>query len=75
MSESEEKHLRLSVKQLIYGSLNGMRIRVLAAAIHTPGRNAGLLEKAACWELDLRNCGAITGRGLLLTAERRIEEM
>ena len=26
-SEPEEKHLRLRVKQLIYGSLNGMRIR------------------------------------------------
>ena len=25
--ESEEKHLRLGVKQLICGSLNGMRIR------------------------------------------------
>ena len=27
MSESEEKHLRLRVKQLISGSLNGIRIR------------------------------------------------
>ena len=27
LSESEEKHLRLRVKQLIWGSLNGMRIR------------------------------------------------
>ena len=27
MSESEEKHLRLTVKELICGSLNGMRIR------------------------------------------------
>ena len=27
MSESEEKHLKLRVKQLICGSLNGMRIR------------------------------------------------
>ena len=26
-TESEEKHLRLRVKQLIYGSLNRMRIR------------------------------------------------
>ena len=26
-TESEEKHLRLRVKQLICGSLNGMRIR------------------------------------------------
>ena len=27
LPESEEKHLRLRVKQLIYGSLNGMSIR------------------------------------------------
>ena len=27
LSESEEKHLRLKVKQLICGSLNGTRIR------------------------------------------------
>ena len=27
LSESKEKHLRLRVKQLICGSLNGMRIR------------------------------------------------
>ena len=27
LSESEEKHLRLRVKQLICGGLNGMRIR------------------------------------------------
>ena len=27
LSESEEKHLRLRVKQLIYGSLNGMGLR------------------------------------------------
>ena len=27
LTESEEKHLRLRVKQLICGSLNGMRIR------------------------------------------------
>ena len=29
LSESEKKHLRLRVKQLICGSLNGMRIRQL----------------------------------------------
>ena len=27
VTESEEKHLRLRVKQLVCGSLNGMRIR------------------------------------------------
>ena len=33
-----------------------------------PGRGSG-------WELELRDCWAITGQGLLLTAERWIEEM
>ena len=44
--ESEEKHLRLRVKQLICSKLKGMRIRVLAAAIHTLDRDAGPLEDA-----------------------------
>ena len=48
LSESEEKHLRLRVKQLICGSLNGMRIRqFLAAAIHAQDRDEGPLEGAA----------------------------
>ena len=43
LSESEEKHLRLRVKQLICGSLNGMRIRqsLPQPYIHTLDRNAG----------------------------------
>ena len=45
LSESEEKHLRLRVKQLICGSLNGIENQtVLAAAIHTPDRNASHLK-------------------------------
>ena len=36
MSESEEKHLRLRVKQLICGSLNGMRIRQALMQPHVP---------------------------------------
>ena len=49
LSESEEKQLRLRVKQLICGSLNGMRIRESFPQlyIHTPGRDAGPLEGAA----------------------------
>ena len=35
-SESEEKHLRLRVKQLTYGSLNGMRIRQYLPQPHIP---------------------------------------
>ena len=39
LSESEEKHLRLRGKQLICGSLNGMRIRqsLLQPYIHWTG--------------------------------------
>ena len=36
LSESEEKHLRLTVKQLICGSLNGMRIRQSLAQSYIP---------------------------------------
>ena len=45
---------------------------VLAAAIHTPDRDAGPLEG---WELEFRDCGAIPGQGLLWTAERQIKRM
>ena len=36
LSESEEKHLRLRVKQLISGSLNGMRNRQSLPPPYTP---------------------------------------
>ena len=47
---------------------------VLATAIHplqehvSPGRHSG-------WKLEFRDCGATPGRGLLVTAERRMEGM
>ena len=59
----------------------------LATAIHTPdrhvdslegifqGRFLGFLGNPIGWELEVRDCGAIPGRGLLLTAERQIEGM
>ena len=55
LSESEEKHLRLRVRQQICGSLNGMRITVLATAIHTPDRDTGPLEGTATgtWSLGI----------------------
>ena len=37
LSESEEKHLRLRVKQLTCGSLNGMRIRQSLPQSYIPG--------------------------------------
>ena len=36
LSESEEKHFRLGVKQLICGSLNGMRISQSLPQPYTP---------------------------------------
>ena len=72
LSESEKKHLRLRVKQLICGSLIGMRIRQSLPyawqECGSPGRGSG-------WELEFSNCGAIPVRGLLLTVERQIEGM
>jgi len=67
LSESEEKHLRLRVKQLTCDSLNGMRIRQSLLQPYicqagTPGRSNG-------WELEFRDYGAIPGQGLLLTVE------
>ena len=45
---------------------------VLAAAIHTPDRDAGSHSR---WELEFRDCGAIPQQGLLLIVERPIEGM
>ena len=54
---TEEKHLRQTVRQLIYDNLNGMRITqtILAAAIHTPDRDASPLEGAVTgsWSLGI----------------------
>ena len=55
LSESQDKHLRLRVKQLICGSLNGMNQTVLDTAIHTLDRDAGPLEGVAAgsWSLGI----------------------
>ena len=36
-------------------------------------RNVGPVDGTKGWELEFRDCGAIPGRGLLLTVERQIE--
>ena len=53
MSESEEKLVRLRVKQMICGNLNENQT-VLATAIHTLDRDAGPLESttAGNWSLE-----------------------
>ena len=56
LTGSEEKHLRLRVKQPLCGSLNENENQtVLATAIHTAGRNVGFLEGAAAgnWSLGI----------------------
>ena len=69
LSESEEKHLRLRVKQLISGSLNGMRIRRSLLQPYIPQRGMQVTRRHSDWELEFRDCGAIPGQGLLLTGE------
>ena len=54
-------NLRLTVKPLICGSLNGVRISSPCAATHTPDRDAGPLGRHSNWELEFRDCGAIPG--------------
>ena len=55
LSESEEKHLRLRVKQLICGSLNGMRIRQSLLQPSVPQTGMQVPEKtqreAGSWSL------------------------
>ena len=75
LSESEEKHLRLRVKQLICGSLNGMRIRQSLHSHTHSGQEHWSSGSGSKWELEFRDCGATPGRGLLLASERRIEGM
>ena len=73
LSESEEKHFRLGVKQLICGSLNGMRIRQSLHSHTHSGQEHWSSGSGSKWELEFRDCGATPGRGLLLASERRIE--
>ena len=70
LSESQEKHLRMRVKQLICGSLNGMRIRQSLPQPNIPEQGCRSPGRRSNWELEFRDCGAIPERGLLLTAER-----
>ena len=46
LSESEKKHLRLRVKQLIYGSLNGMRIKQSLPQLYIPQKGTRVPWKA-----------------------------
>ena len=65
LSESEEKHLRLRVKQQICGRLNGMKIRqsFLALAVHITNRDADPLEDAAAESWSLGKVEQSQGEG------------
>ena len=75
LSESEEKHLRLTVKPLISGSLNGVRIRQSLRSHTYPRQGRRSPGRHSHWDLEFRDCGAIPGRELLMTAERQMEGM
>ena len=45
---------------------------IFATAIHALDRDAGHLKRHRGWELELRDCRAIPGRGLLLTVGRQL---
>ena len=65
LSESEEKRLRLRVKQLICGSLNGMRIRQSLLQPYRPWTGTCIPRRCSGWELNLGIVErAITGWGL-----------
>ena len=61
LSESEETHLRVRVKQLICGSLNGMRIRQSLPQPYINGEEHGSPGRRSGWELEIRDYGAIPG--------------
>ena len=69
LSESEEKYLRLRVKQLMCGSLNGMRIRQYLPQPYIHWAGTWVSWKGSSWELEFRDCGEIPECGLLLTGE------
>ena len=52
LSESEDKHLRLRVKQLICGSLNGMRIRQSLPQPYIPCTGTPV-----CWKVQWLGVG------------------
>ena len=55
LSEAEEKHLRLTVKQLTGSSLNGVRIRQPLPQPYKPGTGAQAPWKVQ--QLGARACG------------------
>ena len=65
----------MGVKQLIWGSLSGMRIRQSLPQPYLPGQGRRSPGGNSSWELEFKGCGATPGRGLLWTVERRVVGM
>ena len=73
LSESEEKHLRLRVKQLICGNLNGMRIRQ-STAVHTQDKDTRRMKGAVAASCSLGTVEQSKGE-CCCWLQRRIEGM
>ena len=63
LSESEEKYLRLRVKQMICGSLNEWEADSPCCSHTYPGQECRSPRKCRGWELEFRDCGPIPGQG------------
>ena len=65
LSQSEEKYLRLRMKRMICGGLNGMKIRqsFLAVAVHITNRDTDPLEDAAAKSWSLGKVEQSQGEG------------
>ena len=61
LSESEEKHLRLTVKQLICGRLNRMRISQALPQPYLPWTGMRSHGRRSGWELEFGDYGVIPG--------------
>ena len=61
--ESEEKHLRLRVKQLICGSLNGKGLRQSLPQPYMPRTGMRAPGRCSGWELEFVECEGIQGKG------------
>ena len=76
MSESEKKHLRLRVKQLICGHRNvWSENQTVLPWPYVPQTGTWISCKLQRLALEFRDCGAVPRQGLLLTVERWIEGM
>ena len=75
LSESEERHLKLRVKQLISGNLNEMRIRQSLLQPYIPQTGKRVPRTGQWLGAGVKGLWSNPRRALLLTVKRRIEGM